>query len=95
LRAGDLDQAITLHTEVLSQTKSPPVLQWLALALAHHRKGEAGKAREWFARATTWFDREMREQAPDADTLGNLHVHDWLEAQLLRREVEAALVQKP
>ena len=72
------------------------VLNWLWLALAHQRLGKSEEARRWLDKATAWLD-QYRDGMPDrADDELGLHLHNWLEAQVLRREAETLLRgQKP
>jgi serine/threonine-protein kinase len=71
------------------------VLNWLWLAMAHERLGETKEARRWSEKAREWFDKygDAMPNLPE-DELG-LHFHNWLEAQILRREAEALLSRQP
>jgi hypothetical protein len=50
------------------------------------------EARRRLAKATNWLDRQDSWMPPETSTMG-LHLHNWIEAQVLRREVEARLQQ--
>jgi len=67
------------------------VLNWLWLALAHQRLGKSEEARRWLGKAQAWLDR-YRDGMPDrADQEFGLHLHNWLEAHVLRREAETLI----
>jgi hypothetical protein len=67
------------------------VLNWLWLALAHQRLGKSEEARRWLDRATAWLN-QCRDGMPDrAEEELGLHLHNWLEAHVLRREADALL----
>jgi tetratricopeptide (TPR) repeat protein len=89
-RAGRFPQAVSLFEQSLraDPKAGKAVLNWLWLALAHQRLGKAEEARRWLDKATAWLD-QYRDGMPDRaeDELG-LHLHNWLEAHVLRREAE-------
>jgi eukaryotic-like serine/threonine-protein kinase len=93
-RAGRPKEAVPLLERSLAANEKPgaAVLNWLWLAFTYHQLGQADKAREWLARADAWLDKLGGEKPPlpRADELG-LHDHNWLEAQVLRRELDALL----
>jgi tetratricopeptide (TPR) repeat protein len=93
-RAGRPKQAVPLLERSLAANEKPgaAVLNWLWLAFAYHQLGRGDKAREWLDRADAWLDKLGGEMPPlpRADGLG-LHLHNWLEAQVLRRELDALL----
>jgi tetratricopeptide (TPR) repeat protein len=61
-------------------------LNWLGLALAHQRLGQQHEARQWLARAERWYKRVRQGAA--------VHPSDWLEYQVLRREVYTLIGEK-
>jgi hypothetical protein len=67
------------------------VLNWLWLALANQRLGKAEEARRWLSKAQGWLDRYGDGMPARADEELGLHLHNWLEAHVLRREAEALL----
>jgi hypothetical protein len=70
---------------------NPAVVNWPCLALAEQRIGNSEEARRWLDKATGWLDQYgdgMPSRA--ADKLG-LHLRNWLEAHVLRREAEALI----
>jgi tetratricopeptide (TPR) repeat protein len=69
------------------------VLNWLWLALAHHHLGEKEEAKSRLNKATTWLDGMGNQFPTNADAIG-LHRHNWLEAHILRREVEELMREK-
>jgi hypothetical protein len=70
------------------------VLNWLWLALAHQRLGDAEEARLWLGRAQEWLDPYSDGMPARADAELGLHLHNWLEAHVLRREAEALIQPK-
>jgi serine/threonine-protein kinase len=91
-RAGQLEEAVPLLERSLTANAKPgaAVLNWLWLAFAYHQLGQADEARRWLDRAAAWLDQLGGEMPARPDTLG-LDLHNWLEAQVLRREVGALL----
>jgi tetratricopeptide (TPR) repeat protein len=92
-RAGRFREAVPLFEQSIRANPKPgaAVLNWLWLALARQRLGEAEEARRWLTKAQAWLD-QFREGMPAraGDELG-LHRHNWLEAHVLRREAEAQI----
>jgi hypothetical protein len=70
------------------------VLNWLWLALADRRLGQAEEARRWLDKAQAWLDQYRDGMPARADEELGLHYHNWLEAHVLRREAEALLPQR-
>jgi serine/threonine-protein kinase len=64
------------------------VVSWLWLTLAHQEKGESEEAQRCFARATNWLDQQTGKAPVETAEMGS-HLHNWLEAQVLRKEIEA------
>jgi serine/threonine protein kinase len=92
-RAGAFKEAVPLLEQSLRIDPRPgsAMLNWLWLALAEQRLGRPEEARNWLGKAANWLDqRKGRFLSGSEDTLG-LHLHNWLEAQILRREAEACL----
>jgi tetratricopeptide (TPR) repeat protein/tRNA A-37 threonylcarbamoyl transferase component Bud32 len=83
-RAGQLDEAERTLRESLEVKPDWPAryLNWLGLALVDHQRGDEQKAHEWFTKATDW----MHEHRAD-----DLNITNWMEGELLRREVEKLL----
>jgi hypothetical protein len=67
------------------------VLNWLWLALANQRLGKAEEARRWLGEAQAWLDQFSDGMPARAEEDSGLHLHNWLEANVLRREAEALL----
>jgi WD40 repeat protein/serine/threonine protein kinase/Flp pilus assembly protein TadD len=86
-RAGKYEQAVARLTESDSSRWDATYLNWLALALAHHRLGHEAEARRWFGKAAERLDRERMAPGLPVAPLAI----DWLEAQVLRRQAEALL----
>ena len=69
------------------------VLDWLWLALASQKMGNPSEARRWLDKAANWLDQQGGQMPLETPAMGS-HRHNWLEAQVLRREAEA-LVAPP
>jgi WD40 repeat protein len=93
MRAGKFDEAIRIHTEQIEKQKPQQsiVLNWLALALAHHKAGRPEKAREYLDLTTRRVEEWKRTQSADQLTPPNLHPNDWLEYLALYREAQAVI----
>jgi tetratricopeptide (TPR) repeat protein len=92
-RAGRYQDAVSFLEQSLAADPKPggAVVNWLWLALAHHRLGKDDDARRWLARAQLWLDQYQDGMPPRAEEDLGLHLHNWLEACVLRREAEALL----
>jgi tetratricopeptide (TPR) repeat protein len=103
-RAGAFQKAASLLMQSLDADARPgvAVVTWLWLALANQRLGKAEEARRWLDKATKWLDQTRPDYynheagVPDsAAEKEGVHLHSWLEAQVLRREAEALLGSRP
>jgi tetratricopeptide (TPR) repeat protein len=92
-RAGRFKQAVPLFEESLRVDGMPgrAVLNWLWLALAQQRLGKPEEARRWLGKAQAWLDQYGDGMPRRAEEELGLHLHNWLEAHVLRREAEALL----
>jgi tetratricopeptide (TPR) repeat protein len=92
-RAGQFQQAVPFFQQSLQADPRPgrAVLNWLWLALAHQRLGKAEEARRWLSEAQAWLDQYGDGMPARADEELGLHLHNWLEAHVLRREAEALI----
>jgi eukaryotic-like serine/threonine-protein kinase len=90
-RAGQVPQARALFEQSLLASAKPgeAVLNWLWLALAQQRLGKTDDARRWLGQATAWLDQYRDGMPARAEEELGLHFHNWLEANVLRREAEA------
>jgi hypothetical protein len=95
-RAGRCQEAVPLFEQSLrADAKSGrAVLNWLWLALANQRLGKAEEAQRWLVKAQGWLDRYGDGMPARADEELGLHLHNWLEAHVLRREAEALLSRR-
>jgi tetratricopeptide (TPR) repeat protein len=96
-RAGRFKEAVPLLEQSLQADplSGRAVLNWLWLALAEQRLGKPDEARLWLAKAQTWLDQYSGEMPSRAEQELGLHLHNWLEAHILRREAEALLDTGP
>ena len=92
-RAGRFQQAVPFFEQSLQADPRPgrAVLNWLWLALAKQRLGKAEEARRWLNRAQAWLDQYRDGMPARAEEEFGLHLHNWLEAHVLRREAEALI----
>jgi tetratricopeptide (TPR) repeat protein len=86
-RADQDDRAVARLTESNSSTWDATYLNWLTLALVHHRQRHEAEARSWLKKAAERLDRERSALGLPVSVLAI----DWLEAQVLRRQAEALL----
>jgi tetratricopeptide (TPR) repeat protein len=95
-RAGRFQQAVPLFEQSLrADPKSGrALLNWLWLALASQRLGKAEEARRWLNKAQAWLDRYGDGMPSRADEELGLHLHNWLEAHVLRREAESLIASR-
>jgi serine/threonine-protein kinase len=91
-RAGQVAEAVPFFERSLADDGRPgrAILDWLWLALAHQKLGKLDEARRWFAKAVNWLDQQGGRMPLDSPALGS-HRHNWLEAHVLRQQVEAGL----
>jgi serine/threonine protein kinase/Tfp pilus assembly protein PilF len=96
-RAGRFEQAVPLLEQSLraDHRSGAAVLNWLWLALAAQRLGRTEEARGWLGKAERWLDQYGGELPDRAEGELGLHLHNWLEAHVLRREAEALLDPGP
>ncbi len=92
-RAGRFQQAVPFFEQSLQADPNPgrAVLNWLWLALANQRLGKAEEARRWLNKAQAWLDQYRDGMPARAEEEFGLHLHNWLEAHVLRREAEALI----
>jgi tetratricopeptide (TPR) repeat protein len=96
-RAGRFQEAVPLFAQSLQADarSGRAVLNWLWLALAHQRLGKSEEARRWLVKAQAWLDQYRDGMPGRAQERLGLHLHNWLEAHVLRREAEALLGAGP
>ncbi len=87
-RNGRQSEAIPMLERSLQLSSDPEklIVTWVWLSRAHLSMGEHDTAKIWLAKAADWLDQS--DIKPEG-----VHLHDWLEAQILRREVEYELAQ--
>src|SRR5262249_29017566 len=88
---GTTDAARPLERSLVADGRpGRAVLNWLWLALAHQKMGEREEARRWLDKAVNWMDQQDGRMPIETPAMGS-HRHNWLEAHVLRLEVEARL----
>ena len=92
-RASRFQEAVPLFAQSLKADATPgrAVLNWLWLALANQRLGKAEEARRWLGKAQAWLDQYGDGMPARAEAGVGLHLHNWLEGHVLRREAEALI----
>jgi serine/threonine protein kinase/Tfp pilus assembly protein PilF len=87
-RAGKYHEAVQRFRFSYASFWSAHYLNALYLALAHHYLGYAAEARDRLKQAVSQLDQRTPTLPGE---LGNVIEHDWVEANLLRREAEGLL----
>ncbi|MDB5319640.1 MAG: tetratricopeptide repeat protein kinase family protein [Phycisphaerales bacterium] len=92
-RAGRFEESVPLFEQSLKADAHPgrAVVNWAWLALAQQRLGKTEEAQRWLAKTQTWLDQYRDGIPPSAEAELGLHLHNWLEANVLRREAEAMI----
>ena len=92
-RAGRFQESVHLFEQSLrAQPKlGAAVVNWLWLALANQRLGKSEQARGCLKKAQAWLDQFGDGMPANAEAELGLHLHNWLEAHVLRREAEALI----
>jgi uncharacterized protein HemY len=92
-RADQLNEAVRqVNTAIKLRGDVDTPLDWLFLAMAHHRLGHTEEAKKWLDKAVQWIDNATQEKSRDAVAL-SLSWRGRLELQLLRGEAETLLRQ--
>lgn len=93
-RAGEHAAAIEILRRGLERDTRPglSLTNWLWLALASEQSGGSAESERWFAKGDAWFERVGNERPPDGPSA--IDLHGWLEAQVLRREMAAAMAAR-
>lgn len=92
-RAHRFAQSVPLFEQSLQADARPgcAVLNWLWLAMANHKLGKSQDAHRWLDMATAFLDQFSSGLPANAEAELGLHLHNWLEAHILRREAEALI----
>jgi uncharacterized protein HemY len=67
-RAGQWQDAVAALEKSMQMCSGGDSWDWFFLAMAHWQLGDADKARDWYARAAQWMDKNQ----PHHDDLGSL-----------------------
>jgi serine/threonine-protein kinase len=92
-RTGHFAEAVPLLEQSLKADTRPGtrVVGWLWLALANQRLGKTEEAQRWADEARRWLNDRADGMPANSDRDLGLDLHNWLEAHILLREVEAVL----
>ena len=92
-RAGRFQESVPFFEQSLRAHPKlgAAVVNWLWLALANQRLGKAEEARRWLNKAQAWLDQYRDGMPARGEAELELHLHNWLEAHVLRREAEALI----
>jgi hypothetical protein len=93
-RAGAFAEAELLEEQSLLRAdgrRGMAVVGWLWLALTKQRLGKTEEARRLLDRAAKWLDQARPDFYHSDEAEEGMHLHNWLEACVLRREAEALL----
>src|SRR5262249_33799256 len=92
-RAGRFQGAVPFFDQRLraEHPAGRAVLNWLWLALANERLGKAEEARRRLDKSQAWLDQYRDGMPARAEEELGLHLHNWLEAHVLRREAEGLI----
>lgn len=63
------------------------IVNWAWLAVAHSALGELDQSQEWLAKVSNWI-ANIGATKPDGKVI---HLHNWLEAIVIKRELDASL----
>jgi serine/threonine-protein kinase len=87
-RLGHFDRAVPLLKQSIDANPKPAaaVVNWLWLAFANQNLGRTDESRQWLQRASDWLD-QLGDTLPPNSPATSFHLHNWLEAQALRREL--------
>jgi WD40 repeat protein/serine/threonine protein kinase/tetratricopeptide (TPR) repeat protein len=88
-RAGRFEAAVDcLNASIKEQGSGGTPVDWLFLALAHHRLGHSDEARKWRERAGTWLDASTPDRPKDESLGRPISWTAWMEVRLLRHEAD-------
>jgi len=92
-RAARFEESVSFFEQSLKADSHPgrAVVNWAWLALAQQRLGKTEDARRWLGKTQKWLDQYRDGIPPGAEQELGLHLHNWLEANVLRREAEAMI----
>jgi tetratricopeptide (TPR) repeat protein len=92
-RAGKFQDAVPIFEKSLAADARPgaAVLNWLWLSMANERLGKTDEARRGLSQAQVWLDQFKAGRPADGERKLGLDLHNWLEANVLRREGQRGL----
>jgi hypothetical protein len=100
-RAGRFDEAADLFERSVKSDNLPgiAILNWLWLSMIETRRGNPQEARTWYDKASNWMDQTSNGTAAYRQNVNRdvdgLHLHNWLEALILRREAKMLIGPSP
>jgi hypothetical protein len=90
-RTGHVTDAAPLLMQSLDATKKPgaAVVNWVWLALANQNLGKDEAAQQYLERVRHWLANPLEGMPANGEQDVRLDLHNWLEAHVLLRELEA------
>ncbi len=88
-REGKHREALPILEQAVESSTQPEhsIVTWVWLSRVQLGLGDHDAAKQWLGKATAYLDQSATK--PEA-----IHLHNWLEAQILCREIEATLQDK-
>jgi WD40 repeat protein len=92
-RAGRMDDAADLFEQSLKAENKPSraMLNWLWLSMVEARRGNRQQAKTQYNKAAKYMDQVSQGSVALPQNVDGLHLHDWLEAIILRREAKTLI----
>jgi tetratricopeptide (TPR) repeat protein len=87
-REGKHREALPILEKVVESSTNPEhgIVAWVWLSRVKLGLGDHDAAKQWLGKATTYLDQSATK--PEG-----IHLHNWLEAHILRQEVETILAR--
>jgi serine/threonine-protein kinase len=89
------EMSISLFERSIAAMPAPgaEILNWYWLSIVHGKLGHLEESRRWFLEAESWLDQQGQDYPRNGPTM-SFDLHNWLEAQVLRREAAALIKDK-
>jgi hypothetical protein len=93
LHKGDMSISLFERSIAAMSVPGAEILNWYWLSIVHSKLGHVEESRRWFAEAESWLDQQGQDYPRNGPTM-SFDLHNWLEAQVLRREAAALIKDK-